>query len=153
MVAAIVFIVFRIGGLLHFLGENRGNGIDSRINARHRCRKHGRDDESCNTEVLVLNDVWNQQDGFNIEEDELARIIGWEITEELRIEDEIDEEVDVLLAQYERQIVQLENRLSILLGRNPGPVQTGESLEDRSYEMDMPISTPVELEFNQVEKD
>jgi multidrug efflux system outer membrane protein len=47
--------------------------------------------------------------------------------------------------QYERQIVQLENSLSILLGRNPGPVQTGETLEDRTYEMDMPIATPVEL--------
>jgi hypothetical protein len=42
---------------------------------------------------------------LNIDPVELARIIGWEITEELKIEDEIDEEVDVLLAQYERQIV------------------------------------------------
>lgn len=42
---------------------------------------------------------------FNIDEDELARIIGWEITDELKIEDEIDEEVDELLAHYERQIV------------------------------------------------
>ncbi len=42
---------------------------------------------------------------FNVPEDELARIIGWEITDELAIEDEIDEEVDELLEQYERQIV------------------------------------------------
>ncbi len=38
------------------------------------------------------------------DEDELARIIGWEITEELAIEDELDEEVDKVLEQYERQI-------------------------------------------------
>ena len=38
------------------------------------------------------------------EEDELARIIGWEFTEYLQIEDEIDEEVDKVLEQYERQI-------------------------------------------------
>ena len=42
---------------------------------------------------------------FNVDEDELMRIIGWEITEELQIEDEIDEEVDKLLEQYERQIM------------------------------------------------
>ncbi len=41
---------------------------------------------------------------FNIEPDELERIIAWEITEELRIEDEIDDEVSTLLDQYERQI-------------------------------------------------
>ncbi|MCP4545912.1 MAG: DUF507 family protein [bacterium] len=42
---------------------------------------------------------------FLIEEDELARIIGWEITEELKIEDEIEDEVDKVLEQYERQIM------------------------------------------------
>ena len=41
---------------------------------------------------------------FNIPEDELARVIAWEITDELRVEDEIDEEVNELLGQYERQI-------------------------------------------------
>jgi hypothetical protein len=41
---------------------------------------------------------------FNIEADELERIIAWEITEELRIEDDIDDEVNTLLDQYERQI-------------------------------------------------
>ena len=41
---------------------------------------------------------------FNIEPAELERIIAWEITEELRIEDEIDDEVSTLLDQYERQI-------------------------------------------------
>jgi len=38
------------------------------------------------------------------DEDELARVIGWEITEELKIEDEIEDEVDKVLEQYERQI-------------------------------------------------
>jgi len=38
------------------------------------------------------------------DENELARIIGWEITEELAIEDEIEDEVDKVLEQYERQI-------------------------------------------------
>jgi hypothetical protein len=41
---------------------------------------------------------------FNIDADELERIIAWEITEELRIEDDIDDEVNTLLDQYERQI-------------------------------------------------
>lgn len=41
---------------------------------------------------------------FNIDAEELERIIAWEITEELRIEDEIDDEVNTLIDQYERQI-------------------------------------------------
>jgi hypothetical protein len=41
---------------------------------------------------------------FNIDADDLERIIAWEITEELRIEDDIDDEVNTLLDQYERQI-------------------------------------------------
>lgn len=48
------------------------------------------------------------------EETELARIIGWEITEELAIEDEIDEEVDKVLEQYERQIAAGDMDQSIL---------------------------------------
>ena len=38
------------------------------------------------------------------DEAEVARIIGWEIIDELKIEDEIDDEVDGVLEQYERQI-------------------------------------------------
>jgi len=38
------------------------------------------------------------------EEEDLARIIGWEFTDYLHVEDEIDEEVDGVLDQYERQI-------------------------------------------------
>jgi len=50
--------------------------------------------------------LMREKDGIfiNGDEEELARIIGWEMTEELAIEDEIDEEVDKLLEQYERQI-------------------------------------------------
>ncbi len=41
---------------------------------------------------------------FNITEEELTRVIEWEFTEELKIEDDLDDEVDKLLEQYERQI-------------------------------------------------
>lgn len=41
---------------------------------------------------------------FTGEEDDVFRAIAWEITEELKIEDEIDDEVDAVLEQYERQI-------------------------------------------------
>lgn len=42
---------------------------------------------------------------FKISEEELTRVIEWEFTEELKIEDELDDEVDKLLEQYERQIM------------------------------------------------
>jgi hypothetical protein len=42
---------------------------------------------------------------FNIPEEELIRAVGWEISEELKIEEEIDDEVDKLLEQHERQIM------------------------------------------------
>jgi hypothetical protein len=47
----------------------------------------------------------NDAVSFNVDEEELTRIIEWEFTEELKIEDELDDEVDVLLEQYERQIM------------------------------------------------
>ena len=47
--------------------------------------------------------------------------------------------------QYERQIVQLENTLSILIGQNPGPVQTGKPLSEQNYEIDLPLARPVDL--------
>ncbi len=47
----------------------------------------------------------NDAVSFNVDEEELCRIIEWEFTEELKIEDELDDEVDVLLEQYERQIM------------------------------------------------
>jgi hypothetical protein len=42
---------------------------------------------------------------LNIPFEELVRIVEWEFTDELKVEDEIDDEVDVLLEQYERQIM------------------------------------------------
>ncbi len=47
----------------------------------------------------------NEAVSFNVDEEELTRIIEWEFTEELKIEDDLDDEVDVLLEQYERQIM------------------------------------------------
>ncbi len=42
------------------------------------------------------------------------------------------------VATFERQIVQTENALRILLGRNPGPVTRGDSLEDQTFSPDIP---------------
>lgn len=47
--------------------------------------------------------------------------------------------------QYERQIVQLENTLSILIGQNPGRIDTGKPLQDQNYNMDLPLARPVDL--------
>ena len=49
------------------------------------------------------------------------------------------------IPQYERQIVQLQNTLSILLGQNPGPVPTGKPLSAQQYEVDLPLGRPVDL--------
>lgn len=56
------------------------------------------------TEKLVS--LMQEREGIFItgDDDELARIIGWEIEEYLKIEEEIDDEVDAVLDQYERQI-------------------------------------------------
>ena len=47
--------------------------------------------------------------------------------------------------QLEREIVQLENSLSILLGQNPGRISTGKQLEDQRYEIELPLARPVDL--------
>lgn len=47
--------------------------------------------------------------------------------------------------EYERQIVQFENALSILMGRNPGPVEIGKPLEQQKLQIDIPVGTPVDL--------
>ncbi len=47
--------------------------------------------------------------------------------------------------QREREIVQLQNTLSILLGQNPGPVATGKELEDQNFDIDLPLARPVDL--------
>jgi multidrug efflux system outer membrane protein len=43
---------------------------------------------------------------------------------------------------YERQVAQTENALSILLGRNPGPIATGSGLEEQSLPPDIPVGLP-----------
>ena len=47
--------------------------------------------------------------------------------------------------QLEREIVQLENSLSILLGQNPGRVGTGKKLAEQRYEIELPLARPVDL--------
>jgi multidrug efflux system outer membrane protein len=42
----------------------------------------------------------------------------------------------------ERRIMQAENRLSILLGQNPGPIRRGESLEKQQIPPDVPAGLP-----------
>ncbi|MGB5236494.1 MAG: efflux transporter outer membrane subunit [Flavobacteriaceae bacterium] len=47
--------------------------------------------------------------------------------------------------QLEREIIQLENSLSILIGQNPGGIATGNRLEDQRYEIELPLASPVDL--------
>jgi multidrug efflux system outer membrane protein len=47
--------------------------------------------------------------------------------------------------QYELEIVQLENTLSILIGQNPGPIGTGKPLRSQDYEILLPLARPVDL--------
>ncbi len=49
------------------------------------------------------------------------------------------------IATFQRQIVQTENALRILLGRNPGPVTRGETLQEQRFPPDVPAGLPSEL--------
>ncbi|MGB5507777.1 efflux transporter outer membrane subunit [Robiginitalea sp.] len=49
------------------------------------------------------------------------------------------------IPQYELQIVQLQNTLSILLGQNPGNVATGKPLDSQNYNIDLPLARPIDL--------
>ncbi len=49
------------------------------------------------------------------------------------------------IATFQRQIVQTENALRILLGRNPGPVSRGETLQEQRFPPDVPAGLPSEL--------
>lgn len=49
------------------------------------------------------------------------------------------------IATFQRQIVQTENALRILLGRNPGPVSRGEALQEQRFPPDVPAGLPSEL--------
>ena len=57
------------------------------------------------------------------------------------------EEVDaaVVVVALERQIIQTENLLSILLGRNPSPITRGVSLTDQVFPAGVPAGLPSEL--------
>ena len=44
--------------------------------------------------------------------------------------------------EYQRRVAQTENALSILLGRNPGPVMLGSDLEDQVLPPDIPVGLP-----------
>ncbi len=51
----------------------------------------------------------------------------------------------VQLAVFERQVIRTENLLNILLGRNPGPVVRGASIEDQIMPPEVPAGLPSEL--------
>ncbi len=59
---------------------------------------------------------------------------------------EIEEETAaVAVPAFERQIVQVQNALSVLLGRNPGPIRRGVELVDQQLPEDPPVGLPSEL--------
>jgi len=51
----------------------------------------------------------------------------------------------VAVPQFERQIVKVENALSVLLGRNPGPIQRGLELAEQTLPENPPVGLPSEL--------
>jgi multidrug efflux system outer membrane protein len=51
----------------------------------------------------------------------------------------------VVIASIERQTIQTENLISILLGRNPSPITRGLGLEDQVFPADVPAGLPSEL--------
>ena len=52
---------------------------------------------------------------------------------------------ETAIANFQRQIVQTENALRILLGRNPGPVDRGDALVDQVFPPVVPAGLPSEL--------
>jgi len=52
---------------------------------------------------------------------------------------------ETAIASFQRQIVQTENALRILLGRNPGPVTRGDSLQSQIFPPGVPTGLPSEL--------
>ena len=52
---------------------------------------------------------------------------------------------EAAIASFERQVVQAENALRILLGRNPGPIARGRALHDQSASPEIPPGLPSEL--------
>jgi len=54
-------------------------------------------------------------------------------------------EADAAVASFERQVAQTENALRVLLGRYPGAVARGLSLEDQTPALEIPAGLPSEL--------
>ena len=52
---------------------------------------------------------------------------------------------ETAIAAFQRQVVQTENALRILLGRNPGPVARGDSLASQTFPPAVPTGLPSEL--------
>ena len=52
---------------------------------------------------------------------------------------------EAAIASFKRQVVQTENALSVLLGRNPGPITRGLSLNDQRFPPEVPAGLPSEL--------
>jgi len=48
----------------------------------------------------------------------------------------------VAVPSFERQVVQVENALSVLLGRNPGPIPRGLALVEQTLPDDPPAGLP-----------
>lgn len=49
------------------------------------------------------------------------------------------------LAAFERQRIQAENLVSVLLGRNPGPITRGPALQEQVLTPDVPVGLPAQL--------
>lgn len=52
---------------------------------------------------------------------------------------------EVSIASFQRQVVQTQNALRVLLGRNPGPVTRGDDLHSQLFPPDIPTGLPAEL--------
>jgi multidrug efflux system outer membrane protein len=52
---------------------------------------------------------------------------------------------EAAVASFERQRVQTENALRVLLGRNPGPIPRGLRLDEQIFPPDVPTGLPLEL--------
>ncbi|NQX88897.1 MAG: efflux transporter outer membrane subunit [Halioglobus sp.] len=52
---------------------------------------------------------------------------------------------EVSIAAFQRLVVQTQNALRALLGRNPGPITRGESLDQQTFPPDIPTGLPSEL--------
>jgi multidrug efflux system outer membrane protein len=52
---------------------------------------------------------------------------------------------EAAVASFQRQVVQTENALRVLMGRNPGPVTRGESLDSQTFPPTIPVGLPSEL--------